>query len=271
MSILRDDRFQRGFGTYPLAGKRLADAVHAALDAGYRAFDTAQMYGNESDLGAAIANSGIPREELCITTKVQPSNFGASFIPSVRSSLRKLRLDSVDVLLLHWPPADGVVKPSLEQLAEARELCLARQIGVSNYTSAMLRKAVAVVGPDLATNQVEFHPLLNQDILLAAADSLGIPLSAYCSVARGEVFKIPDFAEIGKPHGKSAGQVVLRWILQKGVCPITMSTNPANIRANFDITDFSLSDEDMARIHKLTFRNRRIVNKDLVPTAPDWD
>ena len=90
-------------------------------------------------------------------------------------------------------------------------------------------------------------------------------------MARGEVFKIPDFAEIGKPHGKSAGQVVLRWILQKGVCPITMSTNPANIRANFDITDFSLSDEDMARIHKLTFRNHRIVNKDLVPTAPDWD
>ncbi len=272
MSILRDTKFQRGFGTFPLNGGLLADSVSAALETGYRAFDTAQMYGNEAALGSTLAASCVPRNELCITTKVQAANFSESrFMFSVEESLQKLKLDFVDVLLLHWPPADRDVAPSLRLLLEARKRGFASHIGVSNYTSEMLREAVRIAGPDLATNQVEFHPLLNQDKLLAAAEEIGVPLSAYCSVARGEVFKVPDFAEIGRSFGKSAGQVALRWILQKGVSPITMSTSPANIRANFDIMDFSLPDGDMARIDKLTHRNFRIVDKSLVPTAPDWD
>ena len=121
------------------------------------------------------------------------------------------------------------------------------------------------------TNQVEFHPLLNQDTLLAAAAETGIPLSSYSSVARGEVFKYSDFEDIGKPYGKSAGQVVLRWILQKGVSVNTMSTNPVNINANLDIMDFSLSSVDMARIDALTATDYRIVGEDLVPWAPKWD
>ena len=142
---------------------------------------------------------------------------------------------------------------------------------MSNYNVAMLKTATEVLDAPIVTNQVEFHPLLDQDALLKGAGDLGIPLSSYSSVARGEVFKHPEFAEIGAGYGKSAGQVVLRWILQKGVSINTMSTNPSNIRANFDIMDFTLSHVDMARIEALTHTGYRLVNSDVVPWAPEWD
>ena len=128
-----------------------------------------------------------------------------------------------------------------------------------------------MVDAPLVTNQLEFHPLLNQDKLLAGANETGIPLSSYSSVARGEVFKHPVFAEIGRGYDKSAAQVVLRWILQKGVSLNTMSTKPENIRANFDIMDFTLSSVDMAKIEAMTQTGHRIVGKGHVPWAPDWD
>lgn len=189
----------------------------------------------------------------------------------MEKSLKDLRVDHVDVLLLHWPPADGNITPSLKLLEEAHKRKLTRHIGVSNYTIAMLREAVNTIDTPLITNQVEFHPLLNQDKLLSGSIETAIPLSAYCSVARGEVFKEPLFAEIGKNYDKTAGQVVLRWILQKGVSVNVMSTNPENIRANFDIMDFVLSNVDMARIEQITKRGYRIVDKELVPFAPDFD
>ena len=135
----------------------------------------------------------------------------------------------------------------------------------------MLQQAVQIVDAPIVTNQVEFHPLLNQDRLMAGANAVGIPLASYCSVARGAVFKHPEFAEIGQAYGKSAAQVALRWIVQKGVSINTMSTKPDNIRANFDIMDFTLSHVDMARIEALTQTGYRIVTQDLVPWAPDWD
>ncbi len=272
MNICFQKTYQRAFGTYPLKGKVLHDAIAAAAEAGYRAFDTAQMYGNEADTGAALAATGLARGEMMITTKVEPGNFAADrFLPSVERSLKDLRIDRADLLLLHWPPIGGDIAPSLRELQKARDRGLAADIGVSNYTAQMMRDAKAIVDAPIATNQVEFHPLLNQDILLAAAAETGIPLSAYSSVARGEVFRHPRFAEIGAAYGKSAGQVVLRWILQKGVSLNTMSTNPANIRANFDIMDFTLSSVDMARIEALTHMGYRIVTADLVPWAPIWD
>ncbi|MEM8728575.1 MAG: aldo/keto reductase, partial [Pseudomonadota bacterium] len=230
------------------------------------------MYQNEATTGEGLAATGIAREDLCITTKVNINCFtDAAFLPSVEQSLKDLRTDYVDVLLLHWPPGDGDIAPSLKLLQQAHDKGYARNIGVSNYTVAMLREAVQIVDAPLATNQVEFHPLLNQDKLIAGANAVGVPLSAYCSVARGEVFKRPIFAEIGATYGKTAGQVVLRWILQKGVSVNVMSTNPVNIAANYDIMDFTLSHVDMARIHVETLGNYRIVNKDLVPFAPDFD
>lgn len=272
MNILLQPGFRQGFGTFPLRGEVLRHAIHAAAQAGYRAFDTAQSYGNEADTGAALAQCGMPRDRLCITTKVRPENFGAAdFLPSVEASLRALRIDRIDILLLHWPPVGGDITPSLKLLQKAHEAGLASHIGVSNYTSAMMRQARAAVDVPLVTNQVEFHPLLDQSRLLAAARETGIPLSSYCSLARGEVFKYPQFGEIGRVHGKSAAQVVLRWILQKGLGMNTMSTRPDNIRANLQIMDFTLSAEEMARIDILNGANYRIVDRDRVPCAPVWD
>ncbi|WP_282061732.1 aldo/keto reductase [Roseobacter litoralis] len=177
----------------------------------------------------------------------------------------------MDVLLLHWPPADFRIEGSLTLLEQAHKRGMARNIGVSNYTVQMMRDATKIIETPLVTNQIEFHPLLNQDVMLAAAAETGIPLSSYCSVARGEVFKHPIFAEIGAGYGKTAAQVVLRWILQKGVSINTMSTKPENIAANFDVMDFTLSSVDMTRIERMTHMNYRIVSKDIVPWAPDFD
>ena len=272
MKIYFEKTHQRSFGTYPLEGEELSRALAHAIDAGYRSIDTAQMYGNEADVGEALNEIGIPRSELCITTKVHPDNFSEErFIPSVEESLRKLGTDYVDVLLLHWPPVDGDIAPSLRLLEKAHKMGLARNIGVSNYNAQMMRDAASIIDTPLSTNQVEFHPLLNQDVLHAAAIETGIPLSSYCSVARGEVFKFPEFSEIAERYGKTPGQIVLRWILQKGVSINTMSTKPENIRSNFDVMDFTLSSIDMARIDALTNTGYRIVDESLVPWAPEWD
>ena len=272
MNIYFQKSFQRGFGTYPLKGNELRSAIDAAIEVGYRAFDTAQMYGNEADTGEALAECGISRHELCLTTKVHPDKYSEEkFIPSVEKSLEALKIDSVDVLLLHWPPANGDVAPSLRLLQSALEKGLAKAIGVSNYTAAMMRQARAIVDAPLVTNQVEFHPLLNQDKLLAAAAETGIPISSFASIARGEIFKHGLFAEIGEAYGKSAAQVALRWIVQKGVPLNTMSTKPENIRANFEIMDFTLSSIDMGRIDRLTATGYRIIKPGQLPWVPEWD
>lgn len=272
MNITFQKNNQRAFGTFPLKGDALRNAIETAISVGYRAFDTAQMYGNEADTGTVIAESGIPRDELCITTKVGIENFtSGKFLPSVEASLNALRVDHVDILLLHWPTPGGDIAESLHLLQQAYEKGFARNVGISNYTAAMMRLAKSIVDAPLVTNQVEFHPLLDQTKLLAAAVETGIPLSSYCSVARGEVFKYSLFAEIGADYDKSAGQVVLRWILQKGVTINTMSTNPENIRSNYDVMDFTLSSIDMARIDAMMATGYRIVGKKLVPYAPDFD
>ncbi|GAB5374881.1 MAG: aldo/keto reductase [Acuticoccus sp.] len=271
-SVYFTQTYQRSFGTWPLKGEQCASAMAAALDVGYRAFDTAQMYGNEADVGAALAGSDVARDDLLITTKVHPDNYTeARFIPSVEASLEALQVSQVDVLLLHWPPIGGDVAPSLKLLSQARARGLTRHIGISNYTVAMMRAAREAIDDPIVTNQVEFHPLLDQSKLLAASAETGIALASYCSVARGAVFKHPEFAEIGATYGKSAAQVVLRWILQKGVSINTMSTKPANIAANFDVMDFTLSSVDLARIEAKTATGHRCVDTGVTPWIPEWD
>jgi 2,5-diketo-D-gluconate reductase B len=262
----------RLFGTYPLHGEVLANAVTCALATGYRAFDTAQMYDNEKELGEVLATSGTARDDLYIVTKVHPENFSEDrFIPSVEKSLRDLQLSKVDLLLLHWPPISGEIAPSLRLLEMAQKRGLADEIGISNYTAKMMREAVRTIETPLAANQVEFHPLIDQSKLLAAARETGIPLCSYSAVARGEVFKHALFNELAKTYGKTPGQIVLRWILQKGVVVNSMSTKPENIRTNWEIADFTLSSIDMARIDGMNALNFRVVTKQLVPWAPDWD
>lgn len=272
MSVYFQKTYQRAFGTFPLRGDDLRRAALSAAKAGWRAFDTAQWYGNEADLGVALRDSGLPRDDLCITTKVRPDYLSEDrFLPSVERSLKDLQVERVDVLLLHWPPADGNVGLPLELLQRAYDRGMAASVGVSNYTARMMRVARAALDAPIAANQVEFHPLLNQEKLLAAAAETGIPLTSYCSVARGEVLRRPVLVEVGEAHGKSAAQAALRWILQKGVGITVMSTNPANIRANFDIMDFTLSPAEMARVDTLTAENHRIVGKAAVHFAPEFD
>lgn len=272
MNILFQNSFQRIFGTYPLKDETLEAAIGHALDVGYRAFDTAQDYGNEAATGRALARSNLPRDALCVITKVGVGNFSREkFMPSVQNSLAALQLDQVDVLLLHWPPPGGDIAEALDLLQEAHQLGYARYIGVSNFTAAQMRAARARVSTELVINQVEFHPLLDQSKLLAAAQETGIPLAAYCAVARGEVFRHPIFEEIGAGYGRSAAQVVLRWILQNGVAVTCMSTRPENIRANFDVMDFTLSSIDMSRIKAMTVTGYRVITNERVPYAPDFD
>jgi|TARA_B110000259_G_C14027131_1_gene405143 2,5-diketo-D-gluconate reductase B len=272
MSIYFKNTNERSFGTFPLKGEDLHNAIQHAAEVGYRSFDTAQMYENEAETGAALKATGILRDELCITTKVNISNFNEDmFIPSVHQSLKDLQIDQADVLILHWPAPDGDIALSLKLLEQAAKKGLTKHIGVSNFTAKMMRDALTIIDTPLVTNQVEFHPLLNQDTLLAAASKTGIPLSSYCSVARGEVFKYDLFDSLGADYGKSAAQIVLRWILQKGVSINTMSTKRANLEANFNVMDFTLSSIDMAKIDALTATGYRIVGKDLVPFAPDFD
>ena len=272
MPVYFQNNFQRAFGTWPLKNNVLVDALKCAIETGYRSIDTAQMYQNEAETGQCIKESGVSRSDFLITTKVMPANFDDKlFMPSVEQSLKDLQLDVIDVLLLHWPPGDGNIEPSLKLLNKALDEGLTKNIGISNYTSSMMREAVQITNHPLVTNQVEFHPLLNQDILLAASKETGIPLASYCSVARGEVFKYGVFNQIAAAHDKSAGQIVLRWIMQQNVSVNTMSTNPDNIRANYNIDDFSLSTAEMDSISELTAHNYRIVNKSIVPWAPEWD
>lgn len=272
MNILYQKTNQRVFGTYPLQGEELNSAISSALEVGYRAFDTAQMYGNEKDLGQTLKQSGISRDELCIITKVHPDNYEpARFMQSIKYSLEDLKIDKIDLLLLHWPPIGEVIEPPLQQLELAFKEGLATHIGVSNFTSQMMKDAVQMISVPISCNQVEFHPLLDQRTLLATSVETGIPLMAYCSIARGEIFKYPLLDEIAKSYNKTSAQIVQRWILQKGVIANTMSTKPKNIQSNFEVMDFTLSTPDMARIDSLMSTGYRVVTASKAPWAPKWD
>ncbi|MCH9853760.1 MAG: aldo/keto reductase [Alphaproteobacteria bacterium] len=273
MNINFINSYQRIFGTFPLRGDVLRQALEFAGDVGYRAYDTAQQYENETELGEFIASSGIPRSELCITTKVCPSRFDdeSDFLKSIDESLKRLQIEQIDVLLLHWPPVGEAIEQSLKHLQKAYDKKLTKNIGISNYTRQMMHDAKKIVDAPIIVNQVEFHPMIDQSALLKGALETGIPLSSYCSLARAEVPKNKMLADIGKTYGKTGSQVALRWILQKGVPIITMSTKLDNIKANFDVMDFTLSNIDIDKINALMATNYRVISLEEAPWAPRWD
>ncbi|WP_174549072.1 2,5-didehydrogluconate reductase DkgB [Roseateles chitosanitabidus] len=260
-----------GLGTFRLQGRTVIDAVRSGLRLGYRHIDTAQIYGNEAEVGQAIAESGVPREQIFVTTKIWIESLSADrLIPSLRESLRKLRMDAVDLTLIHWPsPGNAVaLKETLDALIEARQLGLTRAIGLSNFTVAQMREAVALVGAgELATNQVEIHPFLQNRAVVEAARSLGLHLTAYMPLAYGKVMTEPVMLDIAAKHGTSAANVSLAWLLQQGFSVIPSSTRPANQAANLDAPRLRLDDADMARIATLD-RGERLANPDF---APAWD
>ncbi|MFH9958145.1 aldo/keto reductase [Streptomyces roseolus] len=241
---------QLGFGVFQVPDDATAAAVTAALDAGYRSIDTAAVYGNEAGVGRALATSGIAREELFVTTKLWNADQGYdTTLRAFDASLERLGLDYVDLYLIHWPaPARDLYRDSwraLERLAEEGRI---RAAGVSNFQPGHLRRLLDGATLTPVVNQIELHPALQQSELRAFHGEHGIATEAWSPLAQGAVLDDPAIAAIAAAHGKSPAQVVVRWHLQLGNVVIPKSVTPARIRANIDVFDFVLTDEEMAAI-----------------------
>ncbi|MFF0428273.1 aldo/keto reductase [Streptomyces sp. NPDC021012] len=241
---------QLGFGVFQVPDDETTAAVSAALEAGYRSIDTAAIYGNEAGVGRALAASGLPREELFVTTKLWNADQGYdAALRAFDAGLAKLGLDYVDLYLIHWPtPARDLYRDSwraLERLAEEGRI---RAAGVSNFQPEHLRRLMDGAALTPAVNQIELHPALQQSELRAFHGEHGIATEAWSPLAQGAVLDDPAIVAIAAAHGKSPAQVVIRWHLQLGNVVIPKSVTPARIRANFDVFDFVLSDEEMAAI-----------------------
>lgn len=260
-----------GAGTFRLGGQQAIDSVSNALDLGYRHIDTAQIYGNEAEAGQALAASGVPRGEVFVTTKIWTENLSRdALLTSLDESLRKLRTDAVDLTLIHWPsPGAAVpVAESMEALMAARERGLTRAIGISNFTIPLMREAIAAVGAqNIATNQVELHPYLQNRAVAAFAREHGIHVTAYMPLAYGKVIDDPAIRAIAARVEATPAQVTLAWLLAKGYAVIPSSTRRANLASNLAAGGLVLDANDIAAIDALE-RGERLVSPDF---APQWD
>ncbi|SPA17566.1 2,5-diketo-D-gluconate reductase B [Cupriavidus taiwanensis] len=261
-----------GLGTFRLQGQVVIDSVRNGLELGYRAIDTAQIYGNEAEVGESVAASGVRRDELFLTTKIWVDNYAPDkLVPSLEESLRKLRTDYVDLTMIHWPaPGNGVPLESfMTALAQAREQGLTRQIGISNFNIALTRQAIAAVGKEaIATNQIELSPYLQNRELVAFLQREGIHVTSYMTLAYGKVLGDPVIGAIAQRHQATPAQVVLAWALQLGYSVIPSSTKRENLASNLLARTLRLSEDDMAQIAALE-RNGREVSPDGL--APQWD
>ncbi|TVQ37313.1 MAG: aldo/keto reductase [Wenzhouxiangella sp.] len=261
-----------GFGTFQLSEQTIRDILPQALELGYRHIDTAQFYDNEAAIGEVLDQSGLDRSSLFITTKVWFDRYEPEeLIRSVHESLERLRLEHVDLLLLHWPVFGGRgMNPTLEALMHARAQGLARHIGVSNFNIDQTEQAVNYCGQDeLATNQVEYHVYLGQERLRRVLGRHNLVLTAYMPLAKARTINDPVLWEIGSQYGKTSAQVALRWLIEQDrVAAIPATSNIYHARANIDLFKFSLSDEDRGRIAALDKRIRICTPEEL---APDWD
>ena len=261
-----------GLGTFRLQGQVVIDSVSTGLELGYRAIDTAQIYENEAEVGEAIAASGIAREELFITSKIWVANFAQDrLIDSLKESLQKLQTDYLDLTLIHWPsPEDQVpVEEFMGALLEAKTLGLTRQIGVSNFTVDLMKQAIAAVGAEhIATHQIELHPYLQNRKVVEFAQSQGIQITSYMTLAYGEVLKDPVIQQIAARLQATPAQVTLAWAMQLGYAVIPSSTKRANLESNLKACAVTLSDADMALIAGLERGHRLTSPKGI---APNWD
>ncbi|SFH94753.1 2,5-diketo-D-gluconate reductase B [Collimonas sp. OK307] len=261
-----------GLGTFRLKDQVVIDSVRTGIEVGYRHIDTAQIYGNEAEVGQAIAESGAARDELFITTKIWIDNLAHDkLIPSLKESVHKLRLEQLDLTLIHWPsPKDAIpVADYMAALAEAKAAGLTKLIGVSNFTNTQLTQAIAAVGAaEIATQQVEIHPFLQNRKVVEFVRSHGIHITAYMPLAYGKVMQEPVIARIAERHQVNPAQIALAWALQQGFAVIPSSTKRANLESNLKLQGIVLSAEDMAQIAGLE-RNERLANPDGL--APLWD
>jgi 2,5-diketo-D-gluconate reductase B len=258
-----------GFGTSGL-GRNAAELVAIALRLGYRHIDTARKYGTERGVGDGIRASGVPREEIFLTTKVSHENLRpAEFARSVETSLGELRVDHVDLLLIHWPNPQIPVAECMAPLAAAKREGLARHIGVANFTVRLLEEAIRACPEPLVTNQVECHPYLDQTKMIAALRQHGMALTAYCPLGRGRPMGDPVLSAIAHQRKKTLAQIALRWLIQQEIiAAIPRSANPERIAENLDVFDFRLTGEEMDRISALRRPDGRVANPAF---APQWD
>jgi 2,5-diketo-D-gluconate reductase B len=256
-----------GFGTWPLSGEICRDAVASAIDVGYRHIDTAQMYGNEAEVGDGIWASGIGRSDIFLTTKLWPDRLHASAVEgALEESLGRLQTDYVDLLLVHWANPKIPLLETLQAFDALRRRGKARQIGVSNFTTALLAEAKAT-GIALFCNQVEFHPFLDQRKVLAATRDAGLWLVGFSPLARGRAAPAA-IEEIARRHAKTPAQVVLRWAVQQdGVGVVAKSSGRERQQENIAIFDFELDEAEMEQISALR-DGTRVVN---LSVSPVWD
>jgi len=258
-----------GLGTWELRERACARLTEQALRLGYRHIDTAQIYENEREVGEGVRASGVKRADVFVTTKVWTTHFAPNdLLRSTKESLARLRMTEVDLLLLHWPNPQVPLEETLGALAQAQELGLARHIGVSNFTVALMEEAVAKTSVPLVCNQVEYHPYLNQDKVLAACNANGLALVAYSPVAKGRVKNAEALNRIGARYRKTAAQVCLRWLIQQNVVAIPRTSRIERLSENIEVFDFELDDEEMTEISAMGTRAGRITNFGF---APDWD
>lgn len=255
-----------GLGTWQLRGEQCARIVDQALRQGYTHIDTAQGYANEAAVGEGLAASGVARDTIFITTKVQTQYMGDGDLQrSVAESLRKLRVDQIDLLLLHWPNPEIALADSIRALNEVKREGLVKHIGLSNFTTAMLENAWRLTTEPLAAEQIEFHPFLDQTRMRAALKGRGMATVAYCPIALGRVVGDPVIEAIAAAHGKSAAQVTLRWLVQQpDVVAIPKTAKVERLAENLAVFDFALTDAEMAQMSALTRPGSRLVNE------PQW-
>ena len=258
-----------GFGTFRMPGADSQPVVESAIALGFRHIDTAAMYENETAVGAALAASGVKRDELFVTTKVWHDQLSPDALRRAFDlSLGKLRLDYVDLYMIHWPTRDIDIAASLEALMQLRQRGLTLAIGVCNFNLPMIRRAVEKIGAPIAAHQVEYHAFLSQTPMLAYLRSKAIPLTAYAPLAQGRAANDPTLAAIGRKHGATAAQVAIAWLLdQHGVIAIPKAGRPESQKANLDALGIRLDDEDRAAIATLP-KDQRFVRP---PFAPEWD
>jgi 2,5-diketo-D-gluconate reductase B len=260
-----------GLGTWELRGRTCARMVEQALRLGYRHVDTAALYDNEREIGEGLRASGIKRDEVFITTKVWPSDFAPRDLErSAKDSLARLRLPDVDLLLLHWPNPRVPLSETLGALCKVKRMGLARHIGVSNFTVAMIDDAVKLANEPLVCNQIEVHPFLDQSKVIAACRRHGMAVVAYSPIARGRAKGDKVLSRIGKAHGKTAAQVSLRYLVQQGIVVIPRTSRRERLAENLAIFDFELSAAEMEEIAQLAHRDGRIVDY-AYSGSPQWD
>jgi 2,5-diketo-D-gluconate reductase B len=260
-----------GLGTWELRGRTCARMVEQALRLGYRHIDTAELYDNEHEVGEGLRAAGVKRDAVFITTKVWPSHFAPRDLErSAQQSLTRLRLPYVDLLLLHWPNPQIPLRDTLGALCKVKREGLTRQIGVSNFTVALIEEAVKLADEPLVCNQIEVHPFIDQSKVIAACRRHGIAIVAYSPIARGGVSRHKVLARIGKAHGKTAAQVSLRFLVQQGIVVIPRTSRLERLSENLAIFDFELSESEMAEIARLASRDGRIVDY-AYSGSPQWD